>query len=186
MAKLKNNLKSIITKLKAVKNIEIIIAIFAIALIILVYSFVNANSNSKEKTASGKQGEVSVELTEKLESDLADVLSNINGAGRVKVLITYSGTTQKVIANTKSVHQNTSASSGTTTSSTTTNTETPIMINDGTGSKLYVVEEKLPEIKGVVVVAEGAGSAKVRLEIMRAVQALLNVNANNIEIFVMK
>ena len=43
--------------------------------------------------------------------------------------------------------------------------------------------EKFPEIQGVVIVAEGAGNAAVKLEIIRAVQALLEVPNEKIEVF---
>ena len=39
---------------------------------------------------------------------------------------------------------------------------------------------------GVVVVAEGAGDMRVKMELQRAVQALLNVEAGQIEILTMK
>ena len=41
----------------------------------------------------------------------------------------------------------------------------------------------MPEVQGVVIVADGAGKASVRLEITKAVQALLKVPNGNIEVF---
>ena len=48
--------------------------------------------------------------------------------------------------------------------------------------KPIVLREKMPEIQGVIVVADGAGIASVRLEIIKAVQALLKVPNGNIEV----
>ena len=49
--------------------------------------------------------------------------------------------------------------------------------------KPVLIAEKFPEIQGVVIVAEGAGNAAVKLEIIRAVQALLEVPNEKIEVF---
>lgn len=185
MANLKNDkLKTFFAKVKAVKNIEIIIAVVVLALIILVYSFVTTNKNNTVDTPTAS--ETYEDMTAQLQNELARVLSNINGAGKVEVLITFDGTTEKVIANTKSVHTNSTNGSGEVISTTTTTTETPIIISSNGSSKLYVIEEKMPQIKGVIIVAEGAKNAKIRLELMRAAQTVLNVNANSIEIFAMK
>lgn len=181
----KEKFKDIYVRLKGIKNIEIIVAIIAIALLILGYSLIT--SEKKKTTDQLPQAEeTGVEMTKQLENRLAQVLSQINGAGSVQVMITYSGSTEKIIANTKSTHTNSSSGSGSITTSTSTITETPIIINSNGSSKLYVTKEILPEVKGVIVVAQGAGSARVRLELMRAVQTVLNVGANNIEIFAMK
>lgn len=181
----KEKFKDIYVRLKGIKNIEIIVAIIAIALLILGYSLI---SSEKKKTADTQPQiqESSVEMTKHLELQLSQVLSQINGAGAVEVMITYSGSTEKIIANTKSTHTNSSTGSGAINTSTSTVTETPIIINSNGSSRLYVTKEIMPDVKGVIVVAQGAGSAKVRLELMRAVQTVLNVSANNIEIFAMK
>ena len=49
-------------------------------------------------------------LTAEVERKLTEVLSQIDGAGKVKVMITYSSSPEKIIANTKSTHTNTTSS----------------------------------------------------------------------------
>ena len=51
--------------------------------------------------------------------------------------------------------------------------------------KPVVLREKMPEVQGVVIVADGADMPSVRLEITKAVQALLKVPNGNIEVFKM-
>ena len=67
------NLKS---KLKTIKNFEIMVAIVIIAVVILIYSNVG-NLGKKESTTSGTEVEY---------SQLEMVLSSIEGAGKVRVL----------------------------------------------------------------------------------------------------
>lgn len=44
----------------------------------------------------------------------------------------------------------------------------------------------MPTIGGIIVVSSGAGSAKVKLEILKAIEALLDVPQTNIEVLVGK
>lgn len=182
----KEKLKELYNKIKTIKNIEIIVAVIVIAVIILLYSVLSTDSpgGNTSTTDYTEESENEYSLTEQVEAELVKVLSQIDGAGEVDIIITYTGTSEKVIANTKSTH--TSTSGGSVSTSTSTVTETPIVINSNGASKLYVIKELMPDIKGVVVVAEGAKNAKVRLELMRAVQTILDINANSIEIFAMK
>lgn len=182
----KDKLKEFYEKLKGVKNIEIIIAIVVIAVIILMYSFISTDKKKGETIIRNQEISGDQDLTLQMEEDLISILSQIKGAGEVRVMITYSGSTEKVIANTRSTHVNSSNSGGSITTSTNTVTETPIIISSNGASRLYIIKEIMPQITGVIVVAKGASSASVRLELMRAVQTLLDINANSIEIFAMK
>jgi stage III sporulation protein AG len=101
---------------------------------------------------------------------VAAILSKIKGAGRVDVMITYaSGIEYEYAYETK-----TQTIAGVTT------TTTELVYSQG---RPIVINEKAPKIKGVVVVAQGAGSPAVRMEILKAVQTLLNVGQGQIEIF---
>jgi hypothetical protein len=49
-----------------------------------------------------------------------------------------------------------------------------------------VLKEKTPEIKGVIVTAEGAGDISVRMNILKAVETLLNIPADKVDVFKMQ
>ena len=57
---------------------------------------------------------------------------------------------------------------------------------DGAGKVRTMVTQREEEIIGVLVVAEGAGEMRVRLEIAQAVQALLDVELSRIEVVQMR
>ena len=166
-------LKQIIAKIKSVKNIEIIIGLVIIAVMIIIYSNVSA---AKEKTDAASGGEAT--LTNNLETRLADILGEIEGAGEVKVMITYAGTGDKITAETTNTHTTTTNGS-TSSTTTTTTTSSPVL----SGSDVVILQEKMPEIKGVIVVAEGASDMKVKLKLMQATATVLGINANSIQIF---
>lgn len=163
-------------KLKKIKNIEVIIGVFILAIILLIY----ANSITKEKekeTESDTTTSAYLETEEKLE----DILSNIEGAGQVKVMITYDGTSKLVTADTinsttSTKTDNSGGSSYTTTD--TTETTTPVLLD----SEAVIVKELNPEIIGVIVVAEGASDIAVRLELLRVTATALNIDESLISI----
>ena len=59
-----------------------------------------------------------------------------------------------------------------------------VLVNQTEAAAVFSDQSAQPS--GVIVVAEGAGNMKVRLELQRAVQALLGVEAGQIEILSMK
>lgn len=73
----------IVKKIKGIKNIRIIAAIFIIAVALLIYSSV-ATGNAARSASSDEQ---STEMDED-ESRLASILEGLEGVGRVETMIT--------------------------------------------------------------------------------------------------
>ena len=62
-----------------------------------------------------------------------------------------------------------------------------IYIRDADGhEKPFVVCRKLPDVTGVVVMAEGAGNIRVKENIIGAVGVLFNLNEHRIKVIRMK
>ncbi|MBQ8749118.1 MAG: hypothetical protein IJZ29_01425 [Clostridia bacterium] len=167
-----------IEKLKKIKGIEWIIVVIACLIVFLIY-FSTSSTDVKENSSASSltSSAYAVEIEEKL----CKVLSNVKGAGNVNVMITLESGTEIIVATSKEERTNTSSSSNNTTQSVTV-VESPVIV----GKEPLVLMEILPKIKGVIVVAQGANDVAVRLELLRAVQALIDVDSNQIEIFVGK
>ena len=173
----------IFKKIKKVKHLDIVIAVAVVglALLFIVSSF----------TSTGESATVAVKEVDylELEDRVCDVLSEIKGAGRVKVMINFSDTGEIVTATTNNSSTDktvdTSSSGDRTTESKTDNVSPVIIQRDGEDTPL-IVKEIAPEVLGVVVVAEGADNVGVRINLLQAVQTLLNVKADKVEIFAMK
>lgn len=120
------------------------------------------------------------------EARLQQVLSCIRGAGKVEVMITYE--TGKEIVTAMTTNTNTSSSesrsgSDTNLSSQMNEISQPATRSGEDGSEPIVLYEKEPEIRGVIVVAEGAADVAVRLDLQRAVCAVLDVPISAVEVF---
>ena len=175
-------------KLKKIKHIEIYTVIL-LGLFLLGFWLLPGDSVTTSSTTVGSQGQTSTaQYATTLENRLNSVLSSILGAGSVQCMITLDGEVERVLAYSddqkNSSSSNTSSSGTTNTSETSTSSKEPILVSVNGKSEPLVLYEIMPDVKGVVVVASGAGDVRVRLDILKAIQALLNVESSQIEIFV--
>ena len=125
---------------------------------------------------------------ETLESRLEDILGTVRGAGRVRVLITYATAGERVAATVTTLDESVSETSGGTTASRSEQSRQmrqPATISTEGGQSPIILVEREPEIRGVIVVAEGAADPTVRLSLQRAVQAVTGVPLSCIEVFEM-
>ena len=162
-------------KLKGVKHIELIIALILGAIILVIY-ISSLGADTKKQTSTQNFNSIS-EYSHFLENKLANVLENIEGAGSVSTMITFETGTEYVYANNEESKTNTNTNNNSTTSTT---------ITSSTPKEDLLIKEILPKISGVVVVASGAKDVGVKLEIIKAVQAVLDVPIANIEVLVGK
>ena len=81
LSKVRNS--GIVKKIKGIKNIRIIAAIFIIAVALLIYSSVATGNAAR----TGSSDEQSTEMDED-ESRLASILEGLEGVGRVETMIT--------------------------------------------------------------------------------------------------
>lgn len=163
-------------KIKTIKHIEIIVlVIFAAVLLLIIFGF--SGSSGSTSSSGGTSLE---EYQKKLEKQLADTISQIDGAGKISVMITFETGSEQVIAYSTDKTTNSSTENGRTTSSMTERSQIVLI-----GGKPVVLYEVQPKIKGVLVVAEGAENVKVKIEISKAVSTILDIEPRYIEIFSM-
>ncbi len=165
-------------KLKQVKHIGLIITIIFV-LILLIILFGDINLFKTKSSSSTVQSSVtytsSSEYATEIEDKLKNLISKIKGTGNVEVMVTLDSSASVVLAS----NDETKTNNGTTTVSV-----SPIILEQNGESYPLIVGEVLPKIKGVVVVSSGASNTSVRLNILNAVQTLLNLNDSQINILV--
>lgn len=116
-----------------------------------------------------------------LEERLAGTLSCIEGAGRVEVLISYESGEEIVPALSVDVEENQTGGAGSTSRS-----EQPVTVSSDGGEEPLVLLRRAAQVRGAIVVAEGASDVGVRMDLQRAAQAVLDIPASRIEVFSMK
>ncbi len=127
------------------------------------------------------------ESKSEMEENLKSILSQIKGAGKVDVMITFVSGNESIPAVDVTTSQNTTQEKdkeGGARDIKESNKENSIVYEESQGvKKPFVVKEILPKVKGVVIVAEGAGDAEVSSNLTKAAQALLEVAAHKIQVF---
>lgn len=127
------------------------------------------------------------EYSEYLERKIAGALEHVSGVGKTEIIITFSSNGQKIVEkDQQSDSQKTAeedSAGGTRNSEDRSSERTSVYIQEADGSQTpYISEELLPEIQGVVVIAEGGDNAVVVKNITEAIQALFGLEAHKIKI----
>jgi len=168
--------KSIFTKLKSVKHIEWIVAGVAIVVMLGIYltSFLPGRSagasNNQPPPAFGLE---TGDYRKETEQQLARVLSQIDGVGRLELMINWESSVELVIA------YITNESGGSSSS-------TPAIITSGGGSRPIVLREIKPRALGVIIVCQGGGDTRTRLNIIAAVTVFLDISPDKVSVFAMR
>ena len=152
--------------------------LLALLLGILLLAAGRSFSGSEGKTASPPQPAAKETAGRETERRMAEILSKVEGAGQVDVMLTYRQTEEKNIA-----HNETREESGET-----LRTEyTAILLEDGDGAtEPLILTEISPVVEGVVIAAQGADSPAVAASLIQAAQALLDVPAHKVADLKMK
>lgn len=130
-------------------------------------------------------------LIESLEKKLEELLSAMNGVGRVKVMITLSSSGEKVIAKDIPLERNNMIENDSGGGNRTTNEmyskEETVYSTTADGEKIpYVIKENSAVVAGVSVVAEGGDNLLVQKNISEVIQALFGLEEHKIKVVKMK
>lgn len=145
-----------------------------------------ADSNQKinEKSNITQAGEYN------LERDLEEMLSKISGAGSVKVLLTYSESSQLIpVSNEKYKETQTEENDKTGGKRTIDEIDktTEVIYKENAGEKEVITQKVImPKIEGALVLAEGANKANVKTNIIQAIEALTGLATHKIQVLQME
>lgn len=155
----------------------------------------NSKEGNKSTTDSSMQTQSSKNDTwedyrETLEEQLENILSQVEGVGKVKVMVTLAGTgelvVEKDVPQTQSQVEESDSSGGNRTTKENNWEESTVYIQEDGNSVPYVVKELVPDVEGVCVIAQGGGNGNVVQNISEAVQALFPIEIHKIKVMKMK
>ncbi len=128
---------------------------------------------------------------EKMERQLEELLSSMEGVGETKVMLTVRAWEQQVVekdipAESERVSETDSAG-GTRESESARQEESTVYVTDSEGNRTpYVSQTIQPQIEGVTVVAQGGGDVLIQKNITEVIQALFDIEAHKIKVVKMK
>lgn len=184
------------------KNIENLV-VFLILLIITIIAINTIWGGKKEETNQENGNTSYKKLAENinnsidsnnsqlneynLEENLEDILSKIAGVGKVKVLVTYSETSEVVaMYNEKNTLNNTEETdtNGGVRKIEQTDTDKEIIYEEKNGQKTPITQKVImPKIEGAIVTAEGASNPAIKTNIIQAVSAATGISTYRIQVF---
>lgn len=145
--------------------------VWFVILVGLILLLIPTGSREKEKTPDPAQTASTFDLAD-TEARLAQVLSQIDGAGKVTVMLTVRDGPRQILAQDQ---QRGEVSGG-------ERTET-VVLSRGSGSQETVtVQELYPSYQGALLVCDGGDDPQVRLKLTQAVSALTGLGADKISI----
>lgn len=133
----------------------------------------------------------SMEYCLALEARIEELLSVMDGVGKVQAMVTVSASREMIVEKDEPVNRATVTEADGSGGSRSTNESSyeyeTIFETDSEGNKTpYVVKQIEPEIQGITVVAQGGGNAIVQKNISDVLEALFHIEAHKIKVVKMK
>ncbi|MBR2132167.1 MAG: stage III sporulation protein AG [Oscillospiraceae bacterium] len=114
-----------------------------------------------------------------LQSDMEEILSKINGVGRVEVMLTLQSGSELVLATDTTLRYSGNPQNPDDYDRT---SETVTVSGGGNGSEVVVTQERSPQYRGALIVCDGGDNDRVRLCVVEAVSALTGLGADRIAV----
>ena len=113
-------------------------------------------------------------VTDDLEAELEAILSQIDGAGRVRVLLTEEAGREHLYQTDSDVRSD-------------SRTDDTVLVEDASNSETGLIRQTLePKYRGAVILCQGADSPGVKLAIVEAVRCVTGLGADAISVLKMK
>lgn len=175
--KLKEKLSLMFKKDKRIV-ILVVLGVIAIALIVLS-ELLPAKVDTKQEQETVTTNTQTVEVD--TEKRLSDIISQIDGAGKVKVMVTLDTSQEYEYAKNstddiKKDGENTDSKYE----------REYVLVDTSNGEECVLVKSTEPKIRGVIVVCDGGDIQSVKNNITNAVASALGVSTNNITVLKMK
>lgn len=177
---------------KKIENLVFLLIILIVVLVAINFIWNDKKENVKTTNNNKKlaiQEETKKDSDSDLKEQLEDILQNINGVGKVKVLITYSQTSQVLpLYNEDTSKKDTEEKdkTGGTRIVTETDTKKDVIFQETNGTKMPITQSVIsPKVEGAIVTAQGANNMAVKTDIIQAVEAVTGLSSHKIQVFTM-
>lgn len=167
------------------KNIEnLVIFLVGVVIVIIAGSYIFSDDDVSTETSNSATEIFDADV---FENKLAKIISEIEGAGDVKVMVSYrTGVETVPLLDTKDSNTVTEESGGESLRRTEqSNLETSIIFNqEKSGNKVpYISKTIMPIVEGVIVTCDGGGDELVKANVVKAVTVITGITANKVQVF---
>lgn len=167
------NVNSLISRIKQDKKLIFIVALGILGMLLLLFSGMGGSDEKNGKNESVDGSEIAVSIEKKLTS----LVESVDGAGKVKVMITLESLEERIAA------INTESESG---EASYEKSDEYVLIEKSGDSDGLILKTITPTVRGVGITCTGADSNEVKQEIIRLVSSTLGIPVNKIWVTTMK
>ena len=160
--------------LQALGRYKYVILVAALGAVLLAWPRQETDT-AAETTVQHLSGESEVE---KLEKKMEEILSKMNGVGRVDVLLTLESGGELVLATDSTLRYSGSPQNP---DDYNRSNET-VTVSGGNGTDVVVTQEKSAKFRGALIVCDGGDNDRVRLRIIEAVCALTGLGSDRVAV----
>lgn len=153
-------------------------------------NFASSSGEMTQEALKDSSAETMEEYEARQEEKLTKMLSNVEGVGKVEVMLTFVSSEELVVEKDAPVVRSSTvekdSEDGTRTITQYEHGDSTVYRSSSGESEPYVVKTLNPRVEGVFVVAEGAGDGSVNRNITEIAQALFGVEAHRVKVVSMK
>ncbi|NLL00276.1 MAG: stage III sporulation protein AG [Clostridiales bacterium] len=125
-----------------------------------------------------------------LEGRLENILRKVNGIGEVEVMITIKASKEQIplkdVPYTQEGLNEVDGEGGSRTNNRIQKEESTVLVtNEDGNSQPYILQEKEPEVEGILIIAEGGDNVLIIKDIMEAAEVLFNIPAHKVKVMKM-
>lgn len=206
---LKDKIKALVAKgeqtenKKKIENLAVFLVILVVTLIIINLIWNGGGEGSKQEPAVDPNKKLAEQIDDQnatvstasltaqdtLALQLEEILGQIEGVGKVKVLITYSQTSQTVPMYNEDTSQKDTEetdTSGGTRKIIETDVQKEIIYQETDGEKTPITQSIVsPKVEGAIITAQGATDTNIKANIIQAVEAVTGISSHKIQVFAM-
>lgn len=178
MKHLKISIEGLAKKFNTDKKTAVVVLIGIAGIILLAATELMPSAEKAQKSHQAEETPIITcsQYEKDVEERLAGILSEIEGAGRVSVMVTLESTVESVYA--KEEKQSGGENKN--------YEDEYVIIKTDDGESGMLLKTAQPQIRGVAVVCSGGSSAVVRQNITNTVTAVLGISAARVNITAMK
>jgi stage III sporulation protein AG len=178
---------------KKIENLVFFLIILIVVLVAINLIWKDKKEDTKSTDSNKKLATQEQSITEQKDNNLCnqleDILQKINGVGKVKVLITYSQTSQTVpLYNEDSSQKDTQEQdkTGGTRKVVETDVKKEVIYQETNGTKIPITQSTVsPKVEGAIITAQGATNTSIKADIIQAVEAVTGLASHKIQVFAM-
>lgn len=190
-------LNSIFSKLKNINlsKDKLLLTLLAGVLLVVISLPVKENDSGNAKIIDNEEAvavsEINNDYQQELEAKIEEVLSAAAGIGEVKVMVTLKNTGTVVLKSETSINNSVITEEDGAGGSRITDEESyeEIVVytkgSDGSTAP-FVVDRLVPEIEGIIIIAEGGDDPQIISDITKAMEAVFGITANKIKVMKME